>query len=315
MQLILGILLFAMMLASPAGAQLVGPNGGSSGGGGGTTITSGAGAFAAGTSQSGAVLTGVLAAPYNTAYGAPTCGSGGTIANGGTVTPDFAATNCYTFTVASGASFTQANPTNLPTGAFVVISFNQAGTGVPTITWGNKYFEYTVAANAYAAATGGFKFYAAATTGTVTEVWWSDGTNLSLVPGINLQPQFNTVRTQGSSTFGGVTSTGAVALTGGSLFSVTGGTAPTLTAGCNGAGSAVAAGSTDNRGKITTQTAASTTCTLTFNHAWPQAPFCVASDAEATITPAAYSVGATGTGTVVFDFVSAANDVFDYVCM
>lgn len=107
---------------------------------------------------------------------------------------------------------------------------------------------------------------------------------------------------------------GNVSVSNGGLINSTGGTAPTLTAGCNGAGSAVAAGSTDNRGQITTQTAAATTCTMTFNHTWPQAPFCLAADSEAQITPAAYSVGATSTTTVVFDFVSAANDKFNYHC-
>ncbi len=97
----------------------------------------------------------------------------------------------------------------------------------------------------------------------------------------------------------------------------TGGTAPTISAGCNGAGSSVTAGSTNNRGQITTQTSATTTCTISFSAAgaWAQTPFCVVGDSQAQITPAAYSVGATSTSSFVVDFVSAANDKFNYVCM
>lgn len=56
------LLVLLLLLPTSAGAGIITPSG--SGGSGGTTITSGAGAFAAGTSQSGAVLTGALAAPY-----------------------------------------------------------------------------------------------------------------------------------------------------------------------------------------------------------------------------------------------------------
>jgi len=68
-RLIVGIFALALVFgaayrARPAWAFTGSNPGSSSSGGGGTTITSGAGQFAAGTSQSGAVLTGVLAAPY-----------------------------------------------------------------------------------------------------------------------------------------------------------------------------------------------------------------------------------------------------------
>jgi hypothetical protein len=92
----------------------------------------------------------------------------------------------------------------------------------------------------------------------------------------------------------------------------TGGVAPTLTAGCNGAGSSVTAGSTNNRGKITTQTAASTSCTITWSASgvWNQAPFCVFMGTPG-LTP-----GACGTSTCVVNFtsISAATPLV-YVCM
>ena len=47
-------------------------------------------------------------------------------------------------------------------------------------------------------------------------------------------------------------------------YFVTGGNAPTITGGCNGAGSSVATGSTNSSGTITGQTAAATGCTITF---------------------------------------------------
>lgn len=108
----------------------------------------------------------------------------------------------------------------------------------------------------------------------------------------------------------------AVSANNGNAIQSTGGAAPTISAGCNGAGSSVTAGSTNNRGQVTTQTAAATTCTISFSAAgvWAQAPFCIAADSQAQITPAAYSVGATTTSTFVVDFVSASNDKFNYVC-
>jgi hypothetical protein len=104
-------------------------------------------------------------------------------------------------------------------------------------------------------------------------------------------------------------------VSGGSLLSVTGGTAPTLTAGCNGAGSSVAASATDNAGTFTSQTAAATTCTLTFNHTWPQAPHCFCGDANASTSPVACSAGTMSTTTAVFDFASTASRVWAYHCL
>lgn len=132
-----------------------------------------------------------------TTYGAPACTNGGTIANTGTVTPNFTGTNCYTFTVVSGGSFTYANPTNLPTNAVVYISFNQAATGFPGQTWGNKYFAYSTSSQKWLNDTTvltGANFYANATTGFATSAWWSDGTNLFALPGGNISPQFDAVK-------------------------------------------------------------------------------------------------------------------------
>jgi hypothetical protein len=103
----------------------------------------------------------------------------------------------------------------------------------------------------------------------------------------------------------------------GGVIQSTGGAAPTLTAGCNGAGSSVLTGSTNNRGQFTTQTAAATTCTLTFSAAgiWNQAPFCLFADADASITPVAFAAGAITAATAIVDFVSASNKIINYICM
>jgi hypothetical protein len=88
----------------------------------------------------------------------------------------------------------------------------------------------------------------------------------------------------------------------------------TITAGCGGAGSSVTSGSSDNRGQFTTANAASTTCTITFGTAFATAPFCVFGDGNASVTPVAYSAGATSTTTAVVDFASVSNAKINYVC-
>lgn len=243
----------------------------------------------------------------------------GTIASAGTLTCDLSLGPICGAQV-GGGNFTIANPTNAVVKRQYQVYFYTV-TGSVTATFGANWKIMDAGSGGGSAVAAAATF--AVTTGAPAVInFHYDGTNFVIDWMADVDAhrgsiaafKANTI-TVGTNVTIGSNSASALALTAGSVFSVTGGTAPTLTAGCNGAGSAVAAGSTDNRGKITTQTAASTTCTLTFNHTWPQAPFCVAGDAEATITPAAYSVGATGTGTVVFNFVSAANDVFDYVCM
>jgi len=83
---------------------------------------------------------------------------------------------------------------------------------------------------------------------------------------------------------------------------------PSLTAGCNGAGSSVSG--TDVSGTVTGQTAAATTCTLTFGTAFGAAPNCVVTGlttpltGTTTINNAAFSV----------NFASAANYKFTYFC-
>lgn len=89
---------------------------------------------------------------------------------------------------------------------------------------------------------------------------------------------------------------------------LTGGSAPTLTAGCNGAGNAVSG--TDAAGTITGQTAAATTCTLTFGTAYSTAPNCVASGQSSPLT-GAFTVSAS---TIVVNFGSTANYKWSYVC-
>ena len=95
------------------------------------------------------------------------------------------------------------------------------------------------------------------------------------------------------------------------LAVVTQATAPTITAGCNGAGSSVGAGSSDLHGWVTGQTAAVTTCTITFGTAFTNRPACVASGENSPLT----GVITVGTGTLVVNFASTGNFKFDWICM
>jgi hypothetical protein len=112
-----------------------------------------------------------------------------------------------------------------------------------------------------------------------------------------------------------VTGTTSINATTGAPISSDGGTAPTITAGCVTTGGSVTG--TNNAGTITTGSSAATTCTMTFNAAtaFAVAPTCVFTDANASITPVAYSAGAASTTTVVVDFVSASSKKINYVCI
>jgi hypothetical protein len=87
------------------------------------------------------------------------------------------------------------------------------------------------------------------------------------------------------------------------------GVAPTLTAGCNGAGQ-VTTGATDRSGTITGQTTAHTTCTLTFAQAYAVAPSCVAMGISSPLTTTAVST----TTTLVVNFANTANFKWTYWC-
>lgn len=101
----------------------------------------------------------------------------------------------------------------------------------------------------------------------------------------------------------------------GGVISLKGGTPPTITAGCNGAGLVnPASPSTDNKGTFTSQSSAATTCTLTFNHTWPQAPQCTCWDNNASTSPVGCSTGATSQTTAVFDFASTTSRTWGYSC-
>lgn len=90
--------------------------------------------------------------------------------------------------------------------------------------------------------------------------------------------------------------------------SVTQATAPTITAGCSGAGSGLVGA--DHYGTVTGSTAAATTCTITFGTAFSVAPHCVASGQTSPLTGAITPT----TSTLVVNFGSTANYKFSYVC-
>ena len=87
------------------------------------------------------------------------------------------------------------------------------------------------------------------------------------------------------------------------------GTAPTITAGCSGAGSAVDGNSTDSAGQIIGSTSAATTCTLTFANAFTNQPYCITSGSQSAILTQTVS-----TTTLVVTFASTANFKFWYSC-
>jgi hypothetical protein len=114
----------------------------------------------------------------------------------------------------------------------------------------------------------------------------------------------------GAIVLNGITSSSAqiaVSATGGHLTYANSGSAPTLTAGCNGGGSAISG--TDISGTVTGQTAAATSCTVTFGTAFGATPRCTPTGRTTPVT--SYTPG---TGTLVINFASTASAVFDWTC-
>lgn len=92
-------------------------------------------------------------------------------------------------------------------------------------------------------------------------------------------------------------------------LNVTASVAPTLTAGCNGAGTVVTG--SNAHGTATGQTAAATTCTLTFaNSGFGATPDCVVSGLTSPLTGAITP----STTTLVVNFASTANYKFSWHC-
>src|SRR5262245_2712796 len=186
------------------------------------------------------------------------------------------------------------NNVTFGTSAFRSTGFNVAGTGV--ITTG------------LAGGTTGTINMLGATSGSLALISNATATGLTIS-----QPLTVGIAgaTQGSLLLAGATSGGGgflASATGGHTNFFTSGAAPTLTAGCNGAGSSVAG--TDQGGTITGQTAAATTCTLTFGTAFATAPNCSVTGLTSPLTGAV----TVGTGTVVVNFASTANYKWSYVC-
>jgi hypothetical protein len=86
-------------------------------------------------------------------------------------------------------------------------------------------------------------------------------------------------------------------------------TNPTLTAGCNGVGSSVGTNSSDFAGNAVGQTAAATTCTVTFANAFATTPSCVVTGDQSQPTAITRSVS-----TLVLTFASTALYRFNWHC-
>jgi len=90
-------------------------------------------------------------------------------------------------------------------------------------------------------------------------------------------------------------------------------TAPTVSGGCNGAGSSITGAggvANDTHGTIVGQTAAATTCTVLFGTAYANAPDCVFSGFQSPITV----INSVGTASFQITFASTANYKFSYIC-
>ena len=256
-----------------------------------------------------------------TVFGTAAINELGAITTGNTATCNFTNTLICHFT-ASGAApaITIANPTALPTNQLVHIGFTQSVAGYPTFTWGTVFQYYRSQTDAMAAMNGNVSasnFYTNSTTGIAWLAFWSDGTNLTLI-GSGQDAEFHKITLNQLVVNSNANNPLGLNVTGGqhivtSLANT--GVAPTVTAGCNGAGLVQPAGqSTDNAGHFTTQTAAATTCTLTFHNAFANAPDCMFYDNSAAAVPIAYSTGAITTTTAIVDFASAAAKNIGYSC-
>jgi len=88
------------------------------------------------------------------------------------------------------------------------------------------------------------------------------------------------------------------------------GTAPAVTAGCGTTPSVIGS---DIAGRLNTGSTASTTCTITFNVAYNNAPFCVAQPLGVASTTA-FTLTTITTGTLVFTYASASALNIQYQC-
>ena len=310
------ITLFTTATVNSLYANTVQPSGGG-GGGGGTTITSGAGDFGSATAQSGAVLTGVVTTlhPPITAVGS----SGAyTILSTDVIISCNAGGNTMSLPSATGSSriLTFQNPPGSGNNCTI------ARSGSDTIDGSALSIIMPALSNT---ATFSLIDFASGKWRTLYPVQGQVGQN-SYFCGGNGNVCLIVGGATGSVSTGGApivtlsgsiaSTTGAIGPSGGGVLQSYGGTAPTVTAGCNGAGSGVTG--SNSAFQLTTQSSgAATTCTVSFSASGPfhAAPICVCDDASASITPPAYSIGAVSTSTIVIDFASATSAVLNCVCI
>lgn len=272
-------------------------------------------------------------------------GALGSITDGGTATCNWANGSVCTFSMAGAV--TLGAPSN-PTANSLYWVIASPAANFKTYAY-NSIFKCVTSDSNGAAQTCPNKAPSTQSTVTYADAWWYDGTSYWQVSSTP-----STVNTQGvfapqikvgalglsNASNGNLTiSTASAIFNGGTLISNTGGTSPTATCSggstgvvvsagnssctgsaapfpcCTGSGAGHCSNSTDNKGMIQTSSSASTSCTITFNHTWPQSPACVVGDGAASITPTAVSSGDTSTTTFVMDFASATSKVFNWVCM
>lgn len=145
----------------------------------------------------------------------------------------------------------------------------------------------------------------------VNEIGWDSSENIIIKTAAN-----SIILAPGDETGLGIQG-GQVLIENGFTLQSIGGTIPTATCSGGSSGVSIASGSTNNRGQLTTSSSASTNCTITWSTsgAWFNNPFCVFTDANASVTPVAYSTGACSTSTCVVDFVSATSKNINWMCL
>lgn len=203
------ILLFVLCFVTPLYAQVLPPVGSGQLSGGGSS-----GSPVAGGQNTSGYLTGDGSVGTPITLGA--CVDGGTIASAGTVTPDYLASNCYTFTTASSSvAVTVANATHVPAkGTVVYLGEMQASTGFPQATWGTNYMIWAASANGVVTMNGLGGMAGQMLSNSATGIGWlafmSDGTRLTVQNGTGSQMNVSQLTAQGNVKGGSMTSTGII---------------------------------------------------------------------------------------------------------
>lgn len=201
-----------------------------------------------------------------------------------TINPTTAQVNC-TSTTTFQPQYTETNTANDGTNAYFIFQKSRAGAA-------SNSGDSLGTLNFQGFANGGYQSGVLATAGQTGSASGSNIPTKYELSTSNTSGQANQVWRQDSAGHIGISSTGS---------------APTLTGGCNGAGSSIRG--SDVNGEVTGQTSAATTCTVTFGTAFASKPYCVPTGDQSAITSKTVTASS-----MVVNFASTANFVFGWVC-